>query len=41
MTLAGETGYISKESITKNVAGPEAGNKVKVFVCGKSLHIMI
>jgi len=30
----GEKGYISKESIKKNVAGPEAGSKVKVFVCG-------
>ncbi|KLO16146.1 cytochrome-b5 reductase [Schizopora paradoxa] len=30
----GEKGYISKEIIKNSVAGPEAGDKVKVFVCG-------
>ncbi|KAI5119717.1 hypothetical protein M0805_001431 [Coniferiporia weirii] len=30
----GETGYISREGIQKYVAGPDAGNKVKIFVCG-------
>ncbi|EJD03498.1 cytochrome-b5 reductase [Fomitiporia mediterranea MF3/22] len=30
----GETGYISKEGVKKYVAGPEGGEKVKIFVCG-------
>ena len=32
--VLGETGYISKESIQKYIEGPDAGNKVKIFVCG-------
>ncbi|KAH8119746.1 cytochrome-b5 reductase [Phellopilus nigrolimitatus] len=30
----GETGYISKEGIKKYIFGPDAGDKVKIFVCG-------
>ena len=37
---SGETGYISKEGIQKYVAGPDSGNKVKVFVCGKFFSLI-
>lgn len=36
----GETGYISKEGVQKYIAGAEAGNKVKIFVCGRKTYLI-
>lgn len=36
-SYSGETGYISKEGIKKYVSGPDAGDKLKIFICGKSI----
>lgn len=35
-SYSGETGYISKDGIKKYVSGPDAGDKLKIFICGKS-----
>ncbi len=35
---SGPSGYITAEIIKKHAAPPSLGNKVKIFVCGTSLH---
>ena len=39
--LTGPTGYINKELIEKYVAPASEGDKVKVFVCGTSIDLIV